>query len=78
MHLSRLSIHVSRNRGFPISCFPRRSVVSEREIEVTIGETIQVGNLMVTVVDVENGEIRFHVEDGGSELEFTEEFQTDL
>ncbi|MFG0331876.1 MAG: hypothetical protein ACF8TS_00815 [Maioricimonas sp. JB049] len=52
--------------------------MSEREIEVTIGETIQVGNVMVTVVDVEDEEIRFHVEDGGSELEFIEEFQTDL
>lgn len=68
---------MSRIRICPIAWFPRRSVVSEREIEVTIGETIQVGDLLVTVVDVEGEEIRFHVEGGNSELEFTEEYQVD-
>ncbi|MEW4527445.1 MAG: hypothetical protein ACF8PG_12870 [Maioricimonas sp. JB045] len=52
--------------------------MSEREIEVTIGETIQVGDLLVTVVDVEGEEIRFHVEGGGTEMEFTEEYQADF
>ena len=35
---------------------------SQVALELVIGETIQIGTMRLTVVDIENGEVCFHIE----------------
>jgi len=35
---------------------------SQIALELVIGETIQIGTMRLTVVDIENGEVCFHIE----------------
>ena len=37
----------------------------ERELELSVGDTIQVGDHVVTVIDIDGPEVRFRVEEGG-------------
>lgn len=38
--------------------------MDDLELELAIGDTIQVGDgVLLTVVDIEDGEVRFHVEE---------------
>ena len=36
------------------------------EFELTVGDVLQVGEMTVTVMDIENGEVTFRVDDGAS------------
>lgn len=46
----------------------RRQPVQERLIELTVGETVQVGEYTVKVVAVDGDEIRFEVEEDGQDF----------
>ena len=41
------------------------------EFELTVGDVLQLGELTVTVMDIENGEVTFRVDDGESYSEET-------
>lgn len=51
--------------------------MNECEIEVSVGETLCVGDINVTILDIEGGEIHFRIEsameDSGCDAEFDEQ-----
>jgi hypothetical protein len=38
--------------------------VYERQVELSVGQTLQVGDVMLTIVDIEAGEIHFRLDEG--------------
>jgi len=42
------------------------------EIELTVGEVVQIGEYTVTVIDLENGEVTFRIQEPEMEEESTE------
>ena len=41
-------------------------MVQIQEIELTVGEVFHVGDTTVTVIDIDNGEVTFRIDDGAS------------
>ena len=41
-------------------------MVQIQEIELTVGDVFQVGDTTVTVIDIDNGEVTFRIDDGAS------------
>jgi hypothetical protein len=67
-----LSMHQPSRRG------PSwRSGVNECEIDISVGETLCLGDINVTILDIENGEIHFRIEsaieDSECDVEFDEQ-----
>jgi len=43
--------------------------VYERQVELSVGQTLQVGDVLLTIVDIEDGEIHFRLDEGTEEPE---------
>lgn len=41
--------------------------MNESEVELGVGETIQVGDIIVTIIDIEGSDIHFRIEPSGVE-----------
>lgn len=41
-------------------------MVQTQEIEVTVGDIFRIGDTTVTVIDIDNGEVTFRIDDGDS------------
>jgi len=53
----------------------RRQPVQERLIELSVGETVQVGEYTVTIVAIEGDELRFEIDEDGQN--FLEDYPSD-
>jgi hypothetical protein len=50
----------------------RRWAMSLHEIELTVGDVLQIGEFTVTVIDLENGEVTFRIQEPVLDEEATE------
>lgn len=41
----------------------------ERQVELTVGQTLQVGGVMLTIVDIEGDEIHVRIDNDGDEAQ---------
>ena len=55
-----LTVLVRRSPAWP--CFSWRNSVSECEVEVSVGETLCLGDISVTILGIEDGEIHFRID----------------
>ena len=46
----------------PIADGSRRKLVNESEVELSLGETVQIGDYSVTIIDIEGDQIQFRVD----------------
>lgn len=53
-----------------------RSAVLLHEIELTVGEVVQIGEYTVTVIDLENGEVTFRIHTPDADDEVVESATT--
>ncbi len=50
---------------FPIDT--RRLMVQRHELDLTVGDVFHVGDKTITVIDIENGEVTFRIDDHNSQ-----------
>lgn len=41
----------------------------ERQVELSVGQTLQVGDVLLTIVDIDGGEIHFRLDDGEMDVD---------
>lgn len=41
-------------------------MVQFQELEVAVGDVLRIGEMTVTVIDIENGEVTFRIDDSGN------------
>lgn len=41
----------------------------ERQVELSVGQTLQVGDVLLTIVDIEGNEIHFRLDEGSDETD---------
>lgn len=39
-------------------------MVQRLELDLAVGDVVQIGEMTVTVIDIENGEVTFRIDDG--------------
>jgi hypothetical protein len=41
-------------------------MVQHQELDLTVGDVVRIGDTLITVIDIENGEITFRIDDADS------------
>lgn len=52
-------------------------MVQHQQVELTVGDVVRIGDTVITVVDIENGEITFRIDDADSSDEDLTNDQSD-
>lgn len=52
----------NRNHPHVHKCDSRRAAVQEQQLEVSVGDVIQIGDYVVTVVDIDGTDVSFRVD----------------
>lgn len=62
--MRRRYILLVNSRSVPIDT--RRFMVQHQELDLVVGDVIRIGETLITVIDIENGEITFRIDDADS------------
>ena len=69
-HVSRCGVYAPGSYRFAICV--RSDAVYERQVELTVGQTLQVGDVMLTIVEIDGEEIHFRLDEGAEETSETD------